>query len=241
MNFSNKIFTFTLITGFTFILHLSFADIGWFYRYESYLIVLTIFLLLWLVDDIFKRRNVLRALDLKTSAIILMFMVAFYPLAKKAGKAIHDAYFAPRNIYEQQVQMAKFVGKYYYTSTIVLNDIGAVSYFNDKIKIIDLMGLGSIDILREKRAGGFNKNFIDNYCKKKGASVAILYNDSNAFEIPANWHLVCEWRIMNNVVCRMDKVGFYSINSTEDRFLKKKLKEFSQSLPRRVDVNFLNE
>jgi hypothetical protein len=45
--------------------------------------------------------------------------------------------------------MSKFIGKYFNKSTIVANDIGAISYYSN-IKLHDLVGLGSTDILAYK-------------------------------------------------------------------------------------------
>ncbi len=51
-----------------------------------------------------------------------------------------------KNIYEQQIQSARFLKKYYNRSKVVANDIGAICYFSD-IHLLDIAGLGSKEMI----------------------------------------------------------------------------------------------
>ncbi|MFC2132058.1 hypothetical protein ACFLSQ_11550, partial [Bacteroidota bacterium] len=142
-NLNNKWFVFSVIVIFSLILHLTFARIGWFYRYEAYLAVLSIFSLAPYFNRKFKLELNLSDLLLKNKITIVILIILFIPLSYRFISSLYKASLAPKNIYEQQIQTAEFIKTNNYKS-VVLNDIGAVSYYND-IKIIDLLGLANKD------------------------------------------------------------------------------------------------
>ncbi len=60
--------------------------------------------------------------------------------------AAHPIMSKGENIYEQQVQSAKFLHQFYNTSKVVANDIGAISYYTN-IHLLDIAGLGSVETI----------------------------------------------------------------------------------------------
>src|SRR5690606_29933782 len=119
------------------IAHLQLAKIGWFYRYESYLLVFTFIafgLIYRDISDAFGR-------NFKVACLIILLIVCI-PLYSRGYSAFKDTPLGMRNVYEQQYQMAKFIHEYYRTSAIGANDVGAITFLNE-IKLVDLYGLGS--------------------------------------------------------------------------------------------------
>ncbi len=57
---------------------------------------------------------------------------------------------ASKNIYDQQIQLADFLHKYYRNAKVVANDIGAITYFNN-IHLLDTYGLGSIEVAKLRK------------------------------------------------------------------------------------------
>ncbi len=101
-------------------------------------------------------------------------MLLAYPLMGAAG-AILDTPPAARNIYEMQYQMAVFLHRYYPEGPVAVNDIGAVSYFND-FPMLDLYGLASMDVARAKIGGTYNTQR-SSASPGKGARVVVVYDD----------------------------------------------------------------
>lgn len=60
---------------------------------------------------------------------------------------------AGKNIYDQQIQMSRFLHTYYNESKVMANDIGAITYYT-KIDLLDLVGLGSTSLIHNKIVGG---------------------------------------------------------------------------------------
>ena len=58
-------------------------------------------------------------------------LLGFIPVFDRAFSSFRDLQIASRNIYEQQYQMALFCEEYYSNEGVVINDIGAVSYFSN--------------------------------------------------------------------------------------------------------------
>jgi hypothetical protein len=56
---------------------------------------------------------------------------------------------AGKNIYDQQIQMSRFLHTYYNESKVMANDIGAITYYT-KIDLLDVAGLGSTSVVQNK-------------------------------------------------------------------------------------------
>jgi hypothetical protein len=224
--------------------HLVFAGVGWFYRYEAYLVVLSICYSAYLVNKYQERYfngdfsfiNLFISLrKLKISVIILLFIIiGSYSL--RLGSSFYKSSLAPKNIYEQQVQMAYFT-KFSESKSILLNDIGAVSYFND-ITIMDLNGLGNFEIAQAIKNKQFNLDFLKNYSVSKNCELAIIYEGIHDFALPKEWIKIGSWKIKNNVICWKDVVFIYVTNSANENKFRKDFKEFSKQLPKDVEVRF---
>jgi len=218
------------------LLQVSLADTGKFYRYEAYIVLNATLILSVLVYHFWK------PLFWKGPAIARVIgacLVAFLmlPIFLRATTANLKLPRAGINIYEQQYQMSRFLKLYYDTSTVAANDIGAIAFFTNA-RIVDLWGLGSIDIARSKKGGYWNAPFLDSISRKEEASIAIIYDSWIDKAIPPHWKKAGEWKIFNNVVCGDDHVSFYAIDTTGFDKLKQNLVAFEKQLPPTVAVHY---
>jgi hypothetical protein len=234
----NKLFNWGNICGIIFvitsILHLAFASVGWFYRYEAYLLPLGIFSIFAILKNLnqeiryfFSGANYLIAL--------IMFFILLLPFADRAILSLIKIPTASRNIYEQQYQMGLFLKKFYKNQTIALNDIGLASYIGE-IQLLDLAGLGNAEVAQAKLEKKFNTQYIDEITKQKNARIAIIYDnwfkDENV--IPKQWRKTGEWTLYDNIVCGDNTVSFYAVDSSVEKNLIKNLRTFSNELPQKV-------
>jgi len=233
LDFMNSILIMTII------LHIQFAQMGWFYRYEAYLMISGLFVIFLFINEHFQT-NLQHAVDqVKNYKPVLNFLkicipslVVIFALSPRGVTALINIPQASKNIYEQQYQMALFLNTYYDDSRIAANDIGAINYYTD-IQCLDLWGLSNMEVAKAKMQNSFDVEFIDQITKSQQIKIAILYEQW--FEpyggLPSEWIKVGEWTIQNNVVCGSETVSFFAVDTSEKDFLAQHLREFSPNLP----------
>lgn len=232
-NFGQLLILVFLITLF---FHLELAAVGWVYRYEAYLMAFGIFIvgILWrettsIIAITFNRLN--------KFVLIGIFILLVIPIV---GRGISALKFGPRasnNIYMQQYQMGRFLKEYYNEESVAANDIGAINFLAD-LKILDIVGLGSIEVAKAKQQRKFSGEWLENLAKEKDVRIAIVY-DRELKNSPTLWTKVGEWEIENNVVGASEVVAFYAVNSEEVDVLRQNLKSFVSKLPHGVRVKIL--
>lgn len=230
----------------TAVLHIQFAALGWFFRYEAYLMAMGILAILLSV----------RAPHLKQPAPVsssknpsvwrygmgIILVVSAVVLGLRGVIAIVQTPKACRNIYEQQYQMGLFLKTYYEGEAIAANDIGAINYYAD-IDCVDLWGLANMEIARAKRDGSYGPRVIQRVARSRHVTIAVAYEDwyLRYGGLPEEWIKVAEWTIRDNVVCGDDTVSFYAVNPGHAGTLRENLKSFSQKLPGDVASRFFNQ
>jgi len=226
------------------IIHADFAGVGWFYRYEAYLVAIGMVTVLpAFVADIWFHAKATGELK-RTHASILFALVLLlsWPFFVRAARSLADTPLAYRNVGDQQMQLARFLAAKGTGKTIALNDIGAVGYYSDT-PMFDLFGLASPEIYHVRIRREYSTETIDRLARQAGAETAILTPDwYRPFGgIPASWTQVATWKIENNIICGSDTVAFYAITSNARDDLERRLKEFGPSLPPDVTVAFTGD
>ncbi|HKZ03792.1 MAG TPA: hypothetical protein VJ180_16230 [Pyrinomonadaceae bacterium] len=218
------------------VLHLLFAGIGWFYRYEAYLVAIGIMIT---GQSVFKaltgrkEDGAMRGAPLLPVTLTLaLSLVSGITLLVRANRAISDTIPAMKNIYNQQYQMARFLETYYSGEAVAANDIGAINFMSD-VRCLDLWGLGSVEVTRAKLAGAFNTIKIAELATSHQVRIALLYSVwfQGDESVPESWIKVGQWTIQECVVCGYPTVSFYAVDTNEADTLKQNLQAFSAKLP----------
>jgi hypothetical protein len=218
------------------ILHLVFASTGWFYRYEAYLIVCAVPIL----SIIFYKFGGTFLKGKSIPALAMISLTAFMllsPFVWRSAYGYATAKKACLNIYDQQLQMARFLKEYYHQDTIAANDIGAIAFYNN-INVVDLFGLGNIDVARSKKGNYWTSPFLDSLVRARKVKLAIVYDEWYEKSLLNKWTKVATWKIPNNVICGADNVTFYSITKENSDSLNNHLHQFQPSLPPGVSVTY---
>lgn len=212
------------------------------YRYESYLMISLLLLVVPVTSQLQKRqlfsnfRNVI--LFCSFFGMILISAYRFYYFHRTLQ-------FAPKNILEQQVEMSRFLNKYYQGEKIVANDIGAIAYYGN-VQLLDIVGLGSTEIaskvvelknVPKKKKEEAMHHFLKNHIRNSGYKIAVVYPDWFPDGVPENWIPVATWTISQNRSAARDTVVFYALNKNEVGKLQKSLRKFN--LSPEVNQNFL--
>ncbi|MGN6391433.1 MAG: hypothetical protein ACTHM9_04160 [Gemmatimonadales bacterium] len=218
--------------------HVALARVGWFYRYEAYLMAcgiaaatLGIARLLRAEPPRTTRARALAGLALAAAAV---------PLVYRGTVAMSLTPKAAANVYQQQIQMGRFVHRYYRGTTVAVNDIGAVAYYGEA-GLLDVGGLADVDVLLAQRAGHFTSATMDSMARARRARMAIVYPGwlERFGGIPSSWTAVARWTVPGKAVVLGDaSVTFYAIEQGEAARLVAHLRDFSTTLPPGVRQEF---
>lgn len=220
---------FAVIVLVTTFFHLLFAKLGWFYRYEAYVILFNgIFLLLMLDEHLSRIRKSGKFVNSSGAVAAGILIITCYTFYFRGVKAYHETPKAIKNIYEQQYQTARLVKYFFPNGNIVLNDIGAVCYYED-IHLTDLWGLGDLEMSKLRLSGEWTRERIDKLVTQRDASIAIIYNVMP--EYPKTWQKVAEFEINGLVTCAQHSVAIYNIDPQDLPETKAKVSAFSRHLP----------
>lgn len=216
------------------LMHLELGRVGWFFRYEAYLVALGIFTVAVQSRRFFSELNLasLRIPTIQTSlnknrlyglGLIVLFIA---PLAARGALCIYWTPIASNNIYNQHYQMALFLDRYYTGETVMLNDIGYANYLSD-IVCIDKWGIGTLDVGQSFLEGSISVDTIRITAAYHSVKIAILYLDGL---VPEEWEVVGYWTIRNNVVAYNSTVAFLAVMPSERDRLIDSLIQFSSGL-----------
>ena len=211
----------------TIIFHTLFASLRGFFRYESYLMVAFAMCLIPKITGFFNK-NFINEFK-KDKLIAFCILANLFLMVYKVAFANDFLWNGGKNIYEQQIQTAKFLKKYDTNAKVVANDIGAICYFTD-IHLFDIAGLGSKEMINfNKGTMSFNdvaEKTLINYTEKNKYDLAIVYEEWLNHKIPKTWKKVAVLRIKNKTTVALDHVCIYSINASKEEMLRNEIKNF---------------
>ena len=118
-----------------------------------------------------------------------------------------------RNTYLEQYQTAQFIRPYYPGEAVIVNDLGAVTYYT-QARILDLVGLGDIEpLVIMRRTGGYTSSDVAGWTAPYQPSIAIV---SARLElggplVPPEWIKVAVVEVPPN----RHRVGFFAVDPNE--------------------------
>lgn len=214
----------------TALIHHLAANYGWFYRYEAYLVgfgLIAVATASYEILHIHKRRI----------WVYVALAGLFTPLIVRGVTSIASTPSAMADIYHQHIQMARFFSFYYPGKPIVLNDIGAVSFYADP-RLTDIFGLGSTEVTRIKAANLASQadaaQQVLRVVTNNRVEVAAIYDDVFGLQegvAPPGWVKVGEWNVPGTPVLIGRRVSFYGIGYENAERLRADLAEFHSLLP----------
>jgi hypothetical protein len=219
-------------------LHVQFAALGWFFRYEAYAIAVGVTVvgayacdrLPSAIDYVRRARHPV----IQSMVIAAAITIIGAPPVRRILTAASVTPSASRNIYEQQMQMARFLEKYFDHEPVAINDIGAVAYLRSG-PIVDLLGLATtpvaiakhLDILRPLRPEKVAELTRD-------ANVAVIYDEWFPDAVPPTWTRVGRWVIDGCRSCAFPDLSIYATNAAAIPRVVQALRDFRATLPARV-------
>ena len=207
-------------------LHATLADVGWYERYQAYLIAVGVYLVLAVLAEVpapARRRAV---------AVVCVLGLAF---GMVKTSLLLRAPLAADDMYRQQYQAGLFLDRYYDGQAVGTDQLGYISYFHDG-PITDFAGLGDYDVLQAPAGVPIEELWAD-LAAERGFRVAVLYDTSAAFHVPRGWVRAGEWRSDGEPVTGLSpKLQFYATTPDEIEPLQDHLRAFEADLPARTHL-----
>jgi hypothetical protein len=231
---NDEVFLLSMLIG-SALLHMQLARLGWFYRYEAYLILLGIAVFGAIAAGrLPPPREWARgagAIPRAAAALVLIAVVGF-PFVSRGLNAWRNTPTAASNIYSQQYQVGLFLDRFYQGRAVVVNDIGAIGYLAD-VRLFDIYGLADIDVVQAKRSRRYDSRFMAERATERDSAIAIIsptwLNEYGG--VPAAWTKMGEWGVADNVVLGESTVSFYAVRDDERPRLAASLRRFAADLP----------
>lgn len=209
------------------LLHCQFAQTGWFYRYEAYLVVFGLVTTLLLGAGLWSAGP-----QRQTVLLLLLLTLCLCPSLIRARIAFRQTVPAMQNVYHQHFQMMRFLKTFYDRETVVINDVGAVTFFTD-VRCLDTGGLINSEIVRLMHSCQWTPDRLRALVAERKARIAIVYPELLPGPMP-DWIPLATWRIADNAICAYDTVYVCALNPAEVPRLQTALRLFA--IGRRVPV-----
>lgn len=216
------------------LVHLQLAKLGWFYRYEAYLIVvgLTVSSVAYpVVAAWLGRVSRWRRLCL-VPCVVLMVLFLTMPLGWRTQQAMQEIVPVAGNIHDQQRQMAAVVTHLGPGARVAVNDLGAVAFFS-RARVLDLWGLGDNAMARAKCEGRYDAGTLCKRLEESGTEYVICYPSwfLDGQQLPESLIAVEEWILGKNHFCGSDRVVFYGVTPAAAERLRDALAAYRRSEP----------
>jgi hypothetical protein len=222
----------------TIFLHMHFAEIGWLYRYESYLFGLGVFVIGLSLGDFLSKGHRSKAEGgsiPQRIALTLLILVLISPCVRREVASLKDIPNSTTELFSQQYQMGLFLREYYQGYAVATHDIGAINYLAD-VRCLDLWGLANMDAAKLKRSGRYNRYHIDALTKSQGISLAIVadkwFEKGNIGGLPSHWVKCGNWVASTTIEKGEPPFSFYAVEPKEAENLLDNLRIFSSHLPK---------
>lgn len=161
----------------TVLAQIALGRMGWFFRYEGWLIAWGSLLLI---------SPARLLLDRARAPLIPLALLLATPLLWRAGEALR--LFAPgaRMNQDVDVTLARWVAAEWPDATIAAHDLGALSFLTDAT-LVDVIGLGTDEVARLRLKGQLDPARVDALLQAEGVDLAITGRDWLGAEKPASF------------------------------------------------------
>jgi hypothetical protein len=169
--------------------HYVFSPLYWVYRYDAYLVGFGILVAAAVAADLRGPAALPRGAP---SALLLASLVVVVADLRE-GLRPRTEIEGSRSTYLEHVQTARFVARYYAREAVVVNDLGAVTFYTEG-RVLDLVGLGDDEPLRFMRRGSYGGDEVRSWTAPHRPAIAIVQLGWSLVGplIPPDWIQVAE-------------------------------------------------
>lgn len=214
---------------------------GWLERYEDYLLLGVCLMSLYLARGLVCfAMSPERRYDIVHRSRVVLVAAAFAALLLVGARYVNSTAQVPEaanNVYEQQLQMHRFIDGFY-RGPVAVNDLGLASYHNP-YPVLDLGGLGSekarLMIAHHATASDYRA-----FVAEKGIHLVIVYEEWFPDQIPDGWIHVGKLSLSGPMISAGESdVQFYATDPETAARVRSELNAFVPSLPSGVKLSVL--
>jgi hypothetical protein len=149
--------------------HFVFSPEYWVYRYDAYLVAFGVFVAAVVMAETPAPRALPRG------ALAALLVASLVPMIAdvREGLVPDTEIEGMRSTYLEQYQTAQFIRSYYPGDAVIVNDLGAVTYYT-QARILDLVGLGDIEPLEIMRRTAYTSSGVTAWTAPYQPSIAIV-------------------------------------------------------------------
>ncbi len=222
--------------------HVAFARIGWFERYQAYLLALLVYSGLQLLAEVpafapaARDGSPERVGGVRRPALGLVLVVALLPFCGTKLSLIVDSPMAVADTYEQRYQAARFLARYYDGEPVATGELGYVSVMH-RGPITDLFGLGDYEVLQARLEDSRPPaEYWTGLQQRRGFEVAAVYPSTLGFNTPDEWILAGWWTLPRRTVSAFEpRFEFWATTPEALYQLQDNLRAFEGELPDGVE------
>jgi hypothetical protein len=209
--------------------HVVFAQIGWYDRYQVYLITLVVFALLTAAGDHLPadRRPPAR------SAVVPVLVALALLVSGTKVELTGDVPIAIADTYRQRYQAALFLERSYDGLPVATSELGYISLAHDG-PLTDMLGLGDHAVLEERLATGQHPpaTYWSELARERGFDVVVTLPIVLVLANPPEWTLVAELRLERTPAAGLDPtLQFWATSPQAIGPLADQLEAFAPQLP----------
>lgn len=211
---------------------------GWLERYEDYLLLGACLMSLYLARSLVRfAMSPERRYDVVHRSRAILVTGTFAALLLVGARYVDSTAKVPKaanNVYEQQLQMHRFIDGYY-RGPVAVNDLGLASYHNP-YRVLDLGGLGS-DEARLMLIHHANADAYRRFVAAKDVHLAIIYREWFPGQIPDGWLHIGTLSLGGKQISAGESdVQFYATDPETAARVHQELLAFQPSLPTGVKL-----
>jgi hypothetical protein len=228
--------------------HVSLARVGWYERYQGYLVALLVYAGLELAGDVLGVRAAGPGAVAAPGpgpagtggarpAVGALLVLALLPFCGTKVFLTVDAPLAVADTYEQRYQAGRFLARYYPGEPVATGELGYVSLMHDG-PITDLWGLGDYEVLQARMEDEHpDAEYWSALAARRGFQVAAVYPSTIGFDTPPDWLLAGWWTLPRRTVTAFEpRFEFWATSPQALLRLQEHLRDFTDDLPGAVEV-----
>jgi hypothetical protein len=206
--------------------HFVFSPTFWVYRYDAYLTGFGVFVAAVVLAEL--RLPRLLAGSWWPACLVATLVLAVSDV--KEGLFPDTEVGGIRNTYLEHYQAAEFIRRYYAGEVVIVNDLGAVSYYT-QTRILDLVGLGDVEPLEfMRRTGDYTSTDVQTWTARYRPAIAIIQLGWSWIvpRVPREWIKVAEVEVPPHG----QRIGFFAVEAKDSLTLRASVEQHYAPLAR---------
>jgi hypothetical protein len=198
----------TIFVGLVFLQHITFADFGWFFRYEAYLIFMSGVVLLIALKQLHTENKL-------NKLVVIAAIVISLPLVYRFVVSIERSNTSGKYFKEVHEDYALFVRDNFDNNEMIMaGDIGTLCFFTEN-PILDVNGLATGEVTEAIRNGYQTSNFMDSLAAAWDTDLAIMYRTWEGDLLSDKWKNIGYWYQYNPTAGDSTYFGLYTTNEAK--------------------------